>query len=128
VKRLLAFLVGGTLAAWIVVLYPARIMVGEFAILYSTVAMALCLVPAALTLAWSWRAMEGKGEQQIIVILGGTGLRMVLVLVGGLAICGLFPAFQQASFWIFVLAFYLVTLALEMILIVGQLRSRLGKN
>jgi hypothetical protein len=128
VKRLLAFLIGGTLAAWILVLYPARILVGEFTTLYGTVAMALCLVPAAGTLAWSWRAMEWKAEQQIIVILGGTGLRMVWVLVGGLAICGLFPAFQQASFWIFILVFYLVTLGLEMILIVGQLKSRLGQN
>ena len=68
------------------------------------------------------------------ITISQVGMEMVapivlgLVLVGGLAICGLFPAFQQASFWIFVLVFYLVTLVLEMFLLVGHLKNQLVDN
>ena len=127
-KRRMVLLVGGALAVWLVALYPARLLGGEITTLYATVAVALCLIPTAGTLAWTARAMDRAGEQQFLMVLGGTGIRMIFVLAVGLTIYGLFPVFQQPSFWIWVLVFYLITLALEMFLLVGLLQNKMAEN
>jgi hypothetical protein len=119
VKRRLGLLVAGSLTLWLLVAYPARLLWGDSAAVYSAVALVLCLVPTALTLAWSTWAMSQAPEQQLVSVLGGSGVRMFAVLGTAWALSSAQPFFQQQSFWVWILAFYLVTLALEMVLLLA---------
>jgi hypothetical protein len=60
-----------------------------------------------------------SADQQLLLVLGGTGVRLLFVLGFGLGIYGTIPYFQQPSFWIWLLVFYLFTLALETVLLRG---------
>jgi hypothetical protein len=52
------------------------------------------------------------------MVLGGTGLRMVVVMTAGLVLFLRVDYFQKnPGFWAWILVFYLFTLALEMTLI-----------
>jgi hypothetical protein len=119
VRKRLAWLIAGTLGLWAVVAYPAQRFAGDGALLYCTVASGLCLLPAAGTLVWSEWASRRSTEQQLLTVLGGTGLRMAVVLGVGLALYTLVPFFGRSSFWIWVLVFYLFTLAFEIVLLTG---------
>jgi hypothetical protein len=117
IKRV-GFLVGCTLLVWSLTAIPAHLLGGDTALSYSAVAGALCLVPTSLTLLWADWAYRQSPEQQLTMVLGGTGVRMGLVLGVGLLLYTTLPYFQQQSFWIWLLVFYLLTLALEMVLVV----------
>ena len=119
--RRLAVFLGASLAFWVLVAVPARHLWGDTALAYSAVALGLCLVPAAVTLAWAGRALHGSAEQQLRLVLGGTGLRMFAVLTAGLVLYMRVEYFQKEhGFWIWVLVFYLFTLAVEMTLILSD--------
>jgi hypothetical protein len=115
----LGWLIAGTLGLWALSAYPAQRFGGDEALLYSTVAFVLCLLPAAGTLVWFEWASKQSTEQQLLTILGGTGLRMVIVLGVGLALYTLVPVFGRSSFWVWILLFYLLTLAFEIVLLAG---------
>lgn len=117
--RQLGTLVLASLALWAVLAYPARLLWGSVAVYYSAAALALCLPPAAVTLAWGRRALRQSAERQLLMVVGGTGLRMAGVLGAGLALALLVPYFRQPGFWVAVLVFYLFTLAVEMMLLLG---------
>jgi hypothetical protein len=117
VSKSLALLVGGTFVAWALVAYPARVWWGESALLFSGTAALLCLLPSAVTLAWAHASFKGQPHQQVAAVLGGAGLRMLFVVVGGLVLYHSIPEFFYVRFWIWVIAFYLLTLALEMFLL-----------
>jgi hypothetical protein len=108
-----AFLVGGTLLLWAVVTYPASLWIDESAWLYSSTAMALCLVPAAVTMLWLSRVAAQAGEQQLVALLGGTGLRMAVVLGVGLALTAWLPEWFSKTFLVWLVVYYLFTLFLE---------------
>jgi hypothetical protein len=117
-------LIAGTVAFWALVTYPARLLAdaqeweaGELTLLWSTTAAALCLVPAALTLAWTRWAYRSNPEQQLLAVMGGTAVRMGIVVVAGLVLFLGVKQFAYQRFWIFVILYYLFTLALEMVLI-----------
>ena len=116
-KRI-GILIGCTLLLWAAAAYPAWLLGGEQALAYSAVAVALCLMPTALTLLWAEWSSRQSPEQQLIIILGGTGVRLGFVLGVGLLLYTLSPYFQQQTFWLCLLVFYLFTLALEMVLVV----------
>jgi hypothetical protein len=119
--RSIEFLVGGAVAIWLLLLYPAFRLGGEPAILFSTVALLLCLGPTVLTMLWTRWATAQSPEQQLVAVLGGTGVRMGLVLTVGLALYRWSPSFSHVRFLFWLLVFYLLTLALEMtLLIVGE--------
>jgi hypothetical protein len=119
-KRLGVF-VGGTVAFWAILAVPVGLLWGEAGLLQCSVAAAFCLLPAAATMAWAlWAFKDQAPEQQVLSVLGGTGVRLLLVLGGGLALAVSLPESFPESFWFWLLAFYLFTLALEIILIVGQ--------
>jgi hypothetical protein len=118
IKRM-GLLAGGALACWVVVIYPARLLGGEAAVVQSAVAAALCLAPSLATLAWACRTLERSPEQLVIVVLGGMLVRMAFVLGAGTAVYALLPDFRHVSFWIWVLVFYLITLTLEMVLLLA---------
>jgi len=124
VNRRLGLLLGGTALLWLVVVYPAIRLWGSDMFLLSLVAMGMCLVPTLVTLLWGVWAQEQTPEQQLLMILGGTGLRLFVVLGIGLALSLGVTYFQDANlypFWTWVLVFYLFTLFLEvLILILGR--------
>jgi hypothetical protein len=119
----LGLFLGGCLAFWVVtaglgfLLWEDRTLV----LGYSATAAGLCLVPSLVTLVWALWGPGRSAEQRRLVVLGGTGIRMFFVLGVGLVLTGSVPYFQQRAFWLWVLAFYLFTLALEMVLVVRTL-------
>jgi hypothetical protein len=121
----LLWLVGGTALFAALVTYPVRLLAErqqwerpELTLLWSATAALLCLVPTALTLAWTRRASAAPPEQQLLAVMGGTGLRLGFVIAAGLILFLSFPEFAYQRFWVLVIIYYLFTLALEMVLIV----------
>jgi hypothetical protein len=128
--RLVLFLFAGCAAFWLLTALPARMLGGgDAAVACSGTAMLLCFVPAALTLAWATWALKRDPQQQLLVVIGGGGVRMFFVLVAGLLLTQTVPFYGERSreflFWL--LAAYLFTLALEIVLMLagrGSLRAR----
>jgi hypothetical protein len=118
-RRQLGGLVAGVLGLWVVLVYPGYLFGGDRAVVYSAIAAILCLLPTAGTLLWAGWAFKQSPEQQLLMVLGGSGVRMAVVLGAGLVLYSWVAYFQQRSFWYWVLVFYLVTLALEMTLLLG---------
>jgi hypothetical protein len=120
-------LLGGSLACWLVLaLLARRFGDPKAALLCGGVALLLCLVPTALTLVWAGWALRQKPEQQLAAVLGGTGVRLFVVLGAGLALTQWVPYYrEQSGFWFWLLGCYLFTLALEMVLVLsGRPASR----
>jgi len=120
VTRSLGLLVGGSLTFWLVVAYPAWLLGGEAAVVFSAVAGLLCLVPTAATLLWCLWASREAPEQRLLAVMGGTGVRLVVVLGAGMALFHALPYFHYPTFWIWVIVFYLFTLTLEVGLILTR--------
>ncbi len=118
-KRRLGILVGASLLLWGLVTYPSRILWGDSAVVFSAVALALCLVPAAGTLLLGRLAFGQSPEDQLLAVMAGTVVRMVVVLGLGLVLFSSLPYFHRAGFWFWVLSFYLFTLTLEIALLLG---------
>src|SRR5262249_57734777 len=91
---------------------------GDRGIAYSAVAVVLCVVPAAATLLWAGWVSRHSPEQELLMVLGGTGVRMFVVLGVALALFLFVPFFGEPSFLLWIAAFYLLTLALEVTLVV----------
>jgi hypothetical protein len=132
---LLGCLVFWAVAAGLIYLYWDRLGLAEtafprdVAILFHSAALGLCLVPMAVTLLWVGRVSHGRPDQQLTAVLGGTGVRMFFVLGAGLILTHTVPVFKEydMTFWLWVLAVYLVTLALEIALLVRH-REALEKQ
>jgi len=121
VIRRLLFLVGGCAAFWLLVGLPARHVGGDPAFVFLGTALLLCLVPAAVTLLWGELALRQTPDRQMILVLGGTGLRMVFVLLAGWTLHQWVPYYEPSRFLIWLLVGYLFTLALDMtLLLVGR--------
>jgi len=109
--------------AWAVLALPTRLILGESAPFQSGVAALICLVPSCLTLVWSRWALSRSPEQQLAAVMGGTATRMFLVLAIGSIVYLLIPSFRETAFWVWLLAFYLFTLTMEMTLLLGPERT-----
>ena len=124
-SRALLVLVIASLCCWACLALPAALVLGPDTLAFSAVALALCLGPAALTLALGWNMERQNAAYQLGIVLGGTGLRMFSVLAAAAAVYLLVPYFHQLQFWIWIIVFYLLTLALEMrILLAGVAPTR----
>jgi hypothetical protein len=119
VIRRLLFLVGSCAAFWLLVGLPARHLGGgDAAMVFLGTALLVCLVPAILTLVWGERAFQQSADKQLILVLGGTGVRMTFVLLAGWTLFRYVPYYQrQPSFLIWLVVGYLFTLALDMIVL-----------
>ncbi len=117
-------LVTGASAFWVLTAVPAKHLGGgNLALIYSGTAMLLCLVPGVLTLLWvGWSG--GKNPQMLVLVaLGSTSVRLFGVALAGLLLVNMVPLFgEQEVFLIWLLVFYLFTLALEMVLLLKAAR------
>lgn len=120
--RQLLLLCGGTLLLWGLAVVPARFVWGEPAVWNSGVAALLCLLPAVATFLWA-QAARHSSEGRLVAMLGGSGLRMALVLAGGFGLTQLLPEWFSWSFWIWLMVFYAFTLGVETTLIVLNARA-----
>ena len=120
IRRLL-FLVGGSAAFWLLIGLPARHLGGgDPAVVFLGTALLLCLAPGIVTVVWGERALHQSADKQLILILGGTGMRMAFVLLAGWMLYLWVPYYQrQNSFLIWLVIGYLFTLALDMTLLLA---------
>ncbi len=117
--RRLGLLLGVSLLAWGAVAYPAWILGGERQVVFSAVALGLCLLPAALSMTWAEWALRKAPEQYLLTVLGGTGLRLFVVLGASLALGSMSSYFRGGGFLLWILAFYLFTLTLEVVFLLA---------
>jgi hypothetical protein len=122
--RKLGLLVAGTGALWVLVLVPARMVWGDRAVVESAVAAALCLIPMSLTLVWSIRAQGGSAEGQLAAAMGGTAIRLFVVILGAVVLYLSIEELNEASFMVWVVFFYLATLTLEIVLVLRHIAAR----
>lgn len=118
--KTVGLLIAGTLALWLATAYPAHLLGGQAAVVYSAVAAGLCLVPAVGTLLWCWWALRNAPEQQLLGVLGGTGVRLLVVTGSAVALYLQVPYFTATAFMIWVIVFYLATLTLEVCLLLTR--------
>ncbi len=123
----LLVLIGLTLAVWIVAALPARWLGGgDLALLYSGTAVLLCLVPGVVTLLWTGWAPP-QPELQLTATLASTSIRLFLVLgITFLLLVTVEPYRGSIAFGIWVLVFYLFTLALETLLVLAGRPTQQG--
>jgi hypothetical protein len=114
VLQRLAIFIGICAALWLVVAIPARHLIGEWALAYSGTAALVCLVPAALTLAWATWVSRKAPESFLLMMLAGTGVRLFAVAGAALVLDSMVPFYSQhPGFWGWLVFFYLVILAVE---------------
>lgn len=121
IRRLL-FLIGGCAAFWLLVGLPARHLGGgDAAMVFLGTALILSLAPGIATLVWGEWAFRQSSDRQLILVLGGTGVRMGFVLLAGWMMYLWAPYYQQQnSFLIWLVVGYLFTLALDVTLLLGS--------
>jgi hypothetical protein len=117
VTRSLAILIGVTVAVWAAAFLPARMLGGERAVVYSLVALIICLIPSVVTLIWACRTIKYRPSQAFAVIASSMGVRMTFVLGAGLILNQAVPYFEPMSFWVWILGFYMLSLCLETLLV-----------
>jgi len=120
VSRHLKLFLFGAAAFWAVAAYPALRFGGTAAFVYTLVSLGLCATPTVVVAWWCGRTPQRTAGERLFLMLGGTGLRMGLVLGIGLALYLAVPYFQHLSFWVWLLVFYLYLLGLEIYLILAD--------
>jgi hypothetical protein len=126
----LGLLIAGSFVWWLVLAYPANRLGGSEALIYTVVACLLCLAPTAGTLLLAEWAEQRAPGNWMLMLLAGSGIRMAVVIGAGLVIClaGLpgLAAVNVVAFWIWVLVFYLFSLALEIVLVLSGRKAQQG--
>ena len=116
-------LTAAVLGLWLLLAGPAYLVADVDGLEGLTYAGLLCLVPGWLLFFIASKSSDA-GQQVAMTILGGMGLRMVFVLVGLVVVQSLRPELQFREFVVWLLAYYLATVALETKVVVSGL-SRL---
>lgn len=129
--RRLGFFFGCCLAVWAVLFIPAWFLwpdQREVNLICTLTAGALCILPTALTMAWSLWGLKQNPQQQLLAVHGSTGVRMFFVLGFGLLLAYNVQVFIEnpTTFWFWVLIFYLLTLTLEVAIIVVSQQKQLA--
>src|SRR5262249_10210108 len=122
VMKAVGLLVGSTLLLWACVIFPARLLWGDAVWAHSLAALALCLVPALATLAWT-PGTRKIPEKHLVAILGSSGIRMAFALGGGISLYKAIPELFTDAFWLWMALFYMFILAVETILLVKKKTS-----
>lgn len=116
IGRLLSFAAASALV-WLVVALPARAAWGDETALTSAAAMAICMLPALVTLAWVQWSWGRPIETQFTAALGGTGIRLFAVAIITILLDQSVPFLREHGLISWVALFYMLTLALEVGLI-----------
>ena len=125
-RRLLTF-TAGCVAAWLVLLAPAGLVGGGPGAVGLSIAAALCGIPAVLSLAIAEWFAGSDPEKTVAAAVAGTVLRMGFVLGGAALLVKLFPALVAGGdllFWGWVILFYLITLAWEVVFVTRRPAAR----
>jgi predicted neutral ceramidase superfamily lipid hydrolase len=122
--RRCALLLGIACGAWVVLSWPAWRLAGADGLTGLSIAAALCTVPGLIVFALA-AAMRGP-SQGVVIALGGTALRLVFVLVGALAVQAVQPQLRFREFLVWLLAYYVIMLAAETLLVVRKTGDRSG--
>jgi hypothetical protein len=80
-------------------------------------------VPTLAAVIGADRALKHSPQRQLLMVLGGTGLRMMSALGAGMVLYLAVPYFRDQgpmAFWGWILVFYLFTLVLEIALLTGR--------
>ena len=104
-----------TLALWAILFWPAKMIGGRDGIEGLTISAVLCLIPGWLVFALCTQ-FRHAGTQMPLVVLGGSVLRMLFVLFGLFVVQGMREDLSFREFTVWLLAFYLGTLATETLL------------
>jgi uncharacterized membrane protein YhaH (DUF805 family) len=120
VKQRLLQLIGGCTAFWALLALPAYFLGGDTSLLYSATAAVLCLVPTAVTQVWIDLALGKSQEHQLAAALGGSGIRIAVVLLAGMLLYLGLNEYHSAAFWLWIVVFYLATLTMEIFLVVRR--------
>jgi hypothetical protein len=118
--RQLGLLLAGSIVVWLLLAVPASLVSGTGALLDTAVACGLCLVPMSATMMWCHWVCGNSGEQQLAAVMGGTSLRLIIVVAGGIGLYYTVEALSRPAFLIWIVVFYLATLALEVVLVVRR--------
>ena len=112
------WLTGVSAVLWLILAGPAHALRGNAGLEGLTYAGLLCLLPGWLVFLLGSR--YGSAKNQAVGLLAGTVVRLMFVLFGVVLIQSVRPDLGFWEFLVWVLAFYLVTLLLETLLIVRQ--------
>ncbi len=118
--RQLGLLLFGSLVLWLLLGLPAWLVAGEIALVDTALACLLCLVPMTATLLWCHWSFGAAPEQQLLAVLGGTSMRLVVAIAGGIGLYHGVEALHRPAFLIWVIVFYLATLTLEVVVVVRR--------
>lgn len=117
--RLCLRLAVATAGLWVILLLPAWLLAGWNGIQGMTISAGLCVVPGWVVFFAGPRYVA-PGSLSVFLALGGTGLRMVFVLVGMLGVRAALPELGFREFTLWLLVFYLATLVIETWMALGQ--------
>jgi hypothetical protein len=108
-----------TAVLWTLLLGPAWLIAGREALIGVSAAAALCAIPGFIVF-WLAAVYGPAGSQVPLVILGATLLRMVFVFLGMVIVQSADPRLGLREFVIWLLAFYVVLLGVETLLVLPR--------
>lgn len=120
--RSILTLIVAVLGFWALVSVPAHYLLGgELTYVYSGTAMLLCLVPAVLTMLWANSSAHLDPGHHSLIILGGTSVRMFGVLIVAFLLHRNVALYrEEGGFLLWLVVFYMFTLAVEMNLLLAN--------
>lgn len=128
ISRVLS-LIAAAAAFWLLAAIPARYVWGDIAAIHGGAAVLLCLVPAVATMLWVGRSFRTDPQQATLAALGGSGVRMFVVLLAALGLYARVPPFQgEEAFLLWVAGAYLFVLFVEIILLVRRSGSAVERK
>lgn len=101
---------------WAALLGPAWLVAGSNGLIGVSCAAVLCVIPGWIVF-WMAAAYGAAGGQVPLVILGGTTLRLIFVLLGMVIVQTVWQQMGFREFVVWLLVFYLSTLAVETFLV-----------
>lgn len=104
-------------AFWLVTGLPARQFFGDETLVHGGVAVMLSLIPGMLTLFWANWAYGQNPHQEVLAILGATGVRLFGVLLLSLVLYMTVEFFHRPAFLFWVAGAYCFLLTVEVLLL-----------
>ena len=118
----LAQFVGAVVVLWALLAGPAYFLAQRDGLEGLTYAAILCLTPGLVVMAVASRVRD-TSQQAMVAILGGMLLRLVFVLVGVMVIQSSRPYLKLREFIIWLLVFYMATMAIETRMVLASIKA-----